>query len=59
MCIIDAQLIFYPLATFCLVFFGIKMYKRYYSTKNNIVTKEPDSNPGSTNKKESASFESD
>ena len=42
MCLLDAQMIFYPLATFSLVFFGLRAYKRYRSTKKDIVTGKPD-----------------
>lgn len=55
MCLIDAQLIFYPLATFALVFFGIKIYKNYRSTNKNIVNKKSDDTVNSIGKDESLS----
>jgi|TARA_R110000744_G_scaffold79553_1_gene156132 hypothetical protein len=41
MCLLDAQLIFYPLAVFALTFFGIKIYKRYTLGKKNIEKTKP------------------
>lgn len=43
LCLINTQLIFYPLVTFALVFFGIKIFKGWRNlAKKNIESSKTD-----------------
>jgi hypothetical protein len=44
MCFVDAALIFYPIAVGCLVFTGVRLFRKYKETKN-----KPNEAPSSGN----------